>query len=64
MCVWILIDFCLVNQEYVGLWLGCAKIGVVPALINSNLKGQPLVHSLTTASAMACIYGTEHSEGE
>ena len=51
-------------QEYIGLWLGCAKIGLVPALINSNLRGLPLLHSIEAASAIACIYGTEHSEGK
>ena len=47
------------RPEYVGVWLGCAKIGVVPALINSNLTGKPLLHSINAASAIACVYGTE-----
>lgn len=50
------------RPEYIGLWLGCAKIGVVPALINSHLKGVPLLHSIEAASALACIYGTELSQ--
>jgi len=45
--------------EYVGLWLGCAKLGLVPALINHNLTGQPLMHSIRAASAVALIYGSE-----
>lgn len=45
--------------EYVGLWLGCTKLGLVPALINNNLTGQPLLHSIRSASATALIYGSE-----
>ena len=28
------------------VWLGCSKIGAVPALINFNLRGQSLLHRL------------------
>ena len=52
------------RPEYVGIWLGCAKIGVVPALINSNLTGKPLLHSINAASAIACVYGTEVAESK
>lgn len=34
------------RPEYVGLWLGCTKLGLVPALINSNLVGDSLLHSI------------------
>ena len=44
--------------EFVGLWLGCTKVGLVPALINSNLVGQPLLHSINAAGAKALIAGT------
>ena len=47
------------RPEYVGIWLGCTKIGVVPALINANLQGNPLIHSLKAASAKGLIYGSE-----
>ena len=26
------------RPEYVGIWLGCTKVGILPALINSNLQ--------------------------
>ena len=52
------------RPEYVGIWLGCAKIGIVPALINSNLSGKPLLHSINAASAIACVYGTEVAESK
>ena len=46
--------------EYVGFWLGCAKIGVVPALINAHLTGQTIIHSLNSAENIrAVIYGVE-----
>jgi len=49
------------RPEYVGLWLGCTKLGVVPALINTNLRGVSLLHSINAASCVAVIYGTELS---
>ena len=58
------IIFLLHRPEYIGLWLGLAKIGVVPALINNNLSGQPLLHSINSASATACIYGSELSQSK
>ena len=47
------------RPEYVGLWLGLSKVGIVPALINTNLLGQPLIHSIQAASATGLIYGAE-----
>ena len=52
------------RPEYVGLWLGCSKIGLVPALINSNLAGQSLLHSINAACARAVICGGEFLEGK
>ena len=51
------------RPEYVGLWLGCSKIGLVPALINSNLAGQSLLHSVNAANAKAMIFGGEYLSG-
>lgn len=52
------------RPEYVGLWLGCAKIGLVPALINSNLAGQSLLHSINSACARGLIFGGEFLESK
>ena len=30
------------RPEYVGIWLGCTKVGILPALINSNLQVKKL----------------------
>ncbi|XP_046995918.1 long-chain fatty acid transport protein 4-like [Schistocerca americana] len=45
--------------EYVGLWLGMARIGLVTALINHNLRKQPLLHTLKVCVARAVIFGDE-----
>lgn len=41
--------------EFVVAWLGLAKIGVVTALINTNLTGRPLAHSLDVSKAKHLI---------
>ncbi|KAI5737131.1 hypothetical protein M8J76_010317 [Diaphorina citri] len=46
---------CENRPEYVGVWLGAAKLGVISALINTNLKKQPLVHSISTVKSKAII---------
>ena len=38
-------------------WMGMAKIGVVTALINHNLKAGGLLHTLRVAEAKAVLYG-------
>ena len=51
------------KPEYIGLWLGCTKVGVVPALINFNLRGKSLLHSISAVSATAVIFGDNLAEG-
>jgi fatty-acyl-CoA synthase len=45
--------------EYIPLWLGLTKAGVVTALINSNLTGAPLAHSIEVAGADHVIVDPE-----
>jgi len=45
------------RPEYVALWLGLAKAGIVTALLNYNLRDKPLVHSITIAESKAVIVG-------
>lgn len=45
--------------QYVCLWLGLAKIGVVVACINYNLRSQPLVHSIAVAGCVAAIFSKD-----
>ena len=51
------------RPEFVASWLGLAKIGVVPALINYNLKHDSLVHTVQVAKCKAIIYGVELAQG-
>lgn len=49
------------SPEYVGLWLGMAKVGVHAALINTNLRGDALLHCVTVSGAKAIVYGNQLS---
>jgi solute carrier family 27 fatty acid transporter 1/4 len=46
------------SLEYIGIWLGLSKIGVISALINSNLKYQPLLHCINVSNAKYVIYSS------
>jgi fatty-acyl-CoA synthase len=45
--------------DYIAAWLGLVKLGAVVALINTNLRGQPLAHSIAVAGAKHLILGVE-----
>lgn len=47
------------RPEYIATWLGMAKIGVIPALINYNLRNDSLFHTIEVAGCKAIIYGLE-----
>lgn len=51
------------RSQYVGLWLGMAKIGVEAALINFNLRLEALVHCINISNAKAVVFGSELTEG-
>jgi fatty-acyl-CoA synthase len=50
------------RPEFVITWLGLAKLGAVTALINTNLRGHPLAHSLELAGARHLVVGAELGE--
>ena len=52
------------RPEYVAIWLGLAKAGVVAALINYNLKGSPLAHSISIVESKAVIFAADFSESK
>lgn len=52
------------RSQYVGLWLGMAKIGVEAALINFNLRMEALVHCVNISNAKAVVFGSEMNDGE
>lgn len=43
------------HPDFVAIWFGLAKIGVVTALINSNLEGAGLAHSINIVNCRAAI---------
>ncbi|XP_011846547.1 PREDICTED: long-chain fatty acid transport protein 1 [Mandrillus leucophaeus] len=47
------------RPEFVGLWLGLAKAGMEAALLNVNLRREPLAFCLGTSGAKALIFGGE-----
>ncbi|XP_044161921.1 long-chain fatty acid transport protein 4-like [Bufo gargarizans] len=49
-------------NEYVGFWLGMAKIGVEAALINFNLRLDALEHCFSVSNSKAVIFGQEMSQ--
>ncbi|XP_017125298.1 long-chain fatty acid transport protein 4 [Drosophila elegans] len=55
-CVALLME---TRLEYPCIWLGLSQLGVITALINSNLRGESLLHSIKVANAKAIIVGSE-----
>ncbi|MGE5397057.1 MAG: AMP-binding protein, partial [Chitinophagales bacterium] len=47
------------RPEYLIVHAGLAKIGVIPALINNNLKAHVLAHAINISAARAVILGHE-----
>ena len=45
--------------EYSSMWLGLSKIGVITALVNTNLRKETLIHSIRVASSKAIIVSAE-----
>ncbi|ESO09479.1 hypothetical protein HELRODRAFT_109692 [Helobdella robusta] len=50
------------RPEFVMIWLGLAKIGVISALINFNLKHEALAHCIKVSGARSLIFGSELCE--
>lgn len=47
------------RPAYVMAWLGIMKVGGIAALVNTNLRGAPLAHSIGIAAARHAIVGAE-----
>lgn len=52
------------RPEYVCFWLGLSKIGAVAALINYNLRNQPLAHSIKAAKSKGIVFAGDMSSGK
>ncbi|XP_023171133.2 long-chain fatty acid transport protein 1 isoform X2 [Drosophila hydei] len=48
------------RPEFVATWLGLSKIGVITPLINTNLRGASLQHSIKVGNCTALIYGISY----
>lgn len=51
------------RPEYACVWLALAKLGVVAALVNTNLRRDSLLHCLRAASSRALIYDAALATG-
>ena len=51
------------RPEQIITWLGLSKIGVIPALINTNLRKDSLIHTIKVAACKAVIFGQELEDG-
>ncbi len=47
------------RPQFVGIWYGLSKLGVITALINTNLKNKVLIHSIEIAKPKIVIYDEE-----
>ena len=52
------------SLEYPCVWVGMSKIGCITALINTNLRGKPLIHSISTVNAKSVITSTHILSGK
>ncbi len=50
------------RPEFLIIHAGLAKIGVVPALVNGNIRGKALAHALNIIEAKAAIVGREYAD--
>tara|TARA_R110000764_G_scaffold99040_2_gene183659 strand:+ start:1105 stop:2892 length:1788 start_codon:yes stop_codon:yes gene_type:complete len=50
------------RPDYVAVWYGMSKIGVVVALINTNLEDESLAHCINISEAKFIITGTEQDD--
>jgi fatty-acyl-CoA synthase len=50
------------RPEYLFAWLGIVRIGAIAALVNTNLRGGALAHSISIARAGHLVLGAELAE--
>jgi len=51
------------RPEFVCIWLGLSKLGVIIPFINYNLRLNALVHSIKIGNCQALIFSNEFTEG-
>ncbi len=50
------------TPDYIAIWFGLSKIGVVTGLINNNLTDDALIHTVSVAGSSLIITGSEQDE--
>jgi len=50
------------RPEFIAFWVGMTKIGVITALVNYNVRGKPLIHSIGVSGAKMVVTGNEAAE--
>lgn len=50
------------SAEYITIWLGLSKAGVIPALVNNNQKRDGFIHSVNIVNAKAVIFDNQNRE--
>lgn len=48
--------------EFLSTLIALNKLGVIAALINTNLTGKPLIHCMKITRSRMCIFGAERTE--
>ena len=48
--------------EFLTTLIALNKLGVIAALINTNLTGRPLIHCINITGSRMCIFGEERLE--
>jgi citronellyl-CoA synthetase len=48
--------------EFLAVLVATSKLGAVTSLINTNLRGRPLIHCVAVTQSKACIFGEELSD--
>ncbi len=51
------------KPEFIGIWLGLAKVGIITAFINTNHRLDSLVNSITAFNCKAIIYDIQFTKG-
>ncbi|KAK9307682.1 hypothetical protein QLX08_002086 [Tetragonisca angustula] len=48
--------------EFIALWLGLSKLGIIVPLLNTNLRKTALQHSINVSKCQALIYGADFTD--
>jgi solute carrier family 27 fatty acid transporter 1/4 len=52
------------RPEFIGIWLGLVKTGIIPAFINTKNRNDTLIHSIKVVNCKAIIFDAKLYECE